>query len=81
MATGHPPLSVSGVTYALHNSRTGRVFLWKRDSTTISVGLFQECSSPMSDQIDSFRSLYDAWDRDIDGSYIYEFYYVMTVVM
>ena len=73
VATGQPPISVTGDTYVLHNSRTGCVFIWKWYSTPIGIRLFQECFSPTSDHIDSFRSEYDAWDRDFDSSFVYEF--------
>ena len=38
----------------------------------LALDFFQECSSPTSDHIDSFRSEHDALDRNIDSSY--EFY-------
>ena len=70
---------VSPTHYTIHE--LAAFFYGNEISLRLALDFFQEYSSPMSDQIDSFRSLYDAWDRDIDGSYIYEFYYVMTVVM
>ena len=74
MATGHPPIFVSDFTYAPHNSRSGYVFLRKRHTIAIGVRLFQECSYPTSDQIDSFLSQFDAWDRDITRPYSFEYY-------
>jgi len=38
----------------------------------LALDFFQECSSPTSDQIDSFLSQYDAWDCDITRPYSFE---------
>jgi len=46
----------------------------------LALDFIQDCSSPTSDQIDSFCSEYDAWDRDFDTSFVYEFYDMTLVV-
>ena len=66
------PFLVTPTSYTI---RQLAAFLYGNDiPRQLALDFFHECSSPTSDQIDSFRSEYDAWDRDFDSSFVYEFY-------